>query len=59
MTSEEQARVMETNGMMEAVGWKQIEQKETDDGIYITYMLPKEIKSPEKRFEMGEIPAAQ
>ena len=59
MTSEEKARVMETDGMMEAVGWKQIEQKETDDGIYITYMLPKEIKSAEKRFEMGEVAAAQ
>ena len=59
MTSEEQARVIETTGMMDAIGWKQIEQKETEDGIYITYMLPKKIKSAEKRFEMGEIAAAQ
>ena len=59
MTTEEQANLMETNGMMEALGYKLIETTEAPEGIYVKYMLPKKIENKEKRLEMGEIPAAQ
>jgi len=59
MTAEEQAEVIQTVGMMESLGWFKINEEEREDGVYITFMHPKQKSKAEKETMQSEIPAAQ
>jgi len=59
MTAEEQANVLETVGMMETLGWLKINEEDRDDGVYITFMHPKEKQKAKEQTIESEIPAAQ
>ena len=59
MTIEENARIMELSGMMEALGLKSIKQEETEEGIYLTYLMKQEAEVKEIKIGEEEIPAAE
>ena len=59
MNIEEQSKLMETNSMMRAIGFEQISTDEKPDGIYITYVLPKIIKTTNAQNDELIIPGAQ
>lgn len=56
MTVEENAKIVELAGMMEALGLKQIKQEETEEGTYITYLMPRLFM--EKEIAVGELEVA-
>jgi len=59
MTSEEQAKIIETNATMEALGFKIIMQEEKPDGIYVTYILPKQNNNNTTTILEKGLPSAQ
>ena len=59
MTTEEQANVIEIVGMMEALNWNKINEEDRDDGIYITFVHPRERPKAKEQTMQSEIPAAQ
>lgn len=59
MNIEQQSKIIETGSMMEALGYKQVSTDERDDGIYITYMLPRKIELPHLEGDELIIPGAQ
>lgn len=59
MTEEEQAKIIETNSMMEAIGFSPVIQEEKPDGIYVTYILPRKIVTKQATILQTGLPAAQ
>ncbi len=59
MTTEEMGKIIETNSMMDALGFKPITQEEKPDGIYVTYLLPTVIKATTTTILEKGLPAAQ